>query len=79
MAPMLCRPIIVSANVRPPKVTILAPETVTAPEAYRMFLSALEQLNLTIAPEGKVLKGITSLGAPERNPDIPAAPARIHS
>jgi general secretion pathway protein D len=60
MAPMLCRPIIVSANIRPPKVTILAPETLTAAEAYRMFLSALETMNLTVQPEGKVLKVIES-------------------
>jgi general secretion pathway protein D len=60
MAPMLCRPIIVSANIRPPKVTILAPESITAPEAYRMFLAALETMSLTVEPEGKVLKVIES-------------------
>ena len=65
IAPMLCRPIIVPGNIRQSKVTILAPDTVTAPEAYRMFLSALESMGLTVQPEGKVLKIIESNRARE--------------
>jgi general secretion pathway protein D len=65
MAPMLCRPFIVPASVRQSKVTIIAPDTLTAPEAYRMFLSALESMGLTVQPEGKVLKIIESSRARE--------------
>ena len=56
IAPMMCRPMIVPGSVRQSKVTILAPDTVTAPEVYRMFLSSLETMGLTVQPEGKVLK-----------------------
>src|SRR5439155_20503061 len=40
IAPMMCRPIIVPGAIRQSKVTIIAPDTVTAPEVYRMFLSS---------------------------------------
>ncbi|HZS39731.1 MAG TPA: type II secretion system secretin GspD [Polyangia bacterium] len=65
MTEMLCRPFIVPGNIRQSKVTILAPDTMTAPEAYRMFLSALEAMGLTVQPEGKVLKVIESNRARE--------------
>jgi len=65
MSPMLCRPFIVPGNVRQSKVTIIAPDTMTAPEAYRMFLSALESMGLTVQPEGKVLKIIETNRARE--------------
>lgn len=63
MAPMVCQPIIASANLRPPKVTILAPATLTAPEAYRLFLSALQSMGLTIVAEGKQLEIVESRAA----------------
>src|SRR5262249_37286888 len=56
IAPMMCRPIIVPSSIRQSKVIIRAPDAVTAPEAYRMFLSAIETMGLTVQPEGKVLK-----------------------
>ena len=65
IAPMLCRPFIVPGNIRQSKVTIIAPDTMTAPEAYRMFLSSLETMGLTVQPEGKVLKIIESNRARE--------------
>lgn len=65
ISPMLCRPFIVPGNIRQTKVTILAPDVMTAPEAYRMFLSSLEAMGLTIQPEGKVLKIIESNRARE--------------
>ncbi len=65
ISPMMCRPIIVPGAIRQSKVTIIAPDTVTAPEVYRMFLSALETMGLTVQPEGKVLKIIESNRARE--------------
>src|SRR4051812_46401145 len=65
IAPMMCRPIIVPGSIRQSKVTIIAPDTVTAPEVYRMFLSSLETMGLTVQPEGKVLKIIESNRARE--------------
>ncbi len=60
-----CRPFILPGSIRPSKVTIVAPEAVTADEAYRIFLSALESMGLTVQPEGRVLKIIESNRARE--------------
>jgi general secretion pathway protein D len=38
------------------KVTIIAPQLITAEEAYRLFLSALDSVGLTVAPSGKFLR-----------------------
>ena len=65
ISPMLCRPFIVPGNIRQSKVTILAPNTITVNEAYRMFLSALEAMGLTVQPQGKVLKIIETNRARE--------------
>lgn len=65
VSPMMCRPFVVPGNVRQSKVTIIAPDTMTAPEAYRMFLSALETMGLTVQPQGRVLKIIDSNRAKE--------------
>ncbi|MEO6953014.1 MAG: secretin N-terminal domain-containing protein, partial [Polyangia bacterium] len=65
ISPMLCRPFIIPGTLRQSKVTILAPDTMTAPEAYRMFLAALESMGLTVQPQGKVLKIIESARARE--------------
>ncbi len=65
VSPMMCRPFVVPGNVRQAKVTIIAPDTMTAPEAYRMFLSALETMGLTVQPQGRVLKIIDSNRAKE--------------
>jgi general secretion pathway protein D len=60
-----CRPFIIPANVRQSKVTVIVPEAITANEAYRIFLSALESMGLTIQPEGRVLKIIEANRARE--------------
>ena len=60
-----CRPFILPANIRQTKVTIIAPQLVTAGEAYRIFLSALEAMGLTVQPDGRVLKIIESNHARE--------------
>lgn len=60
-----CRPFILPASIRQSKVTVVAPEPVTAGEAYRIFLSALESMGLTVQPEGRVLKIIESNRARE--------------
>lgn len=60
-----CRPFILPSSIRQSKVTIVAPEMVTADEAYRIFLSALESMGLTVQPEGRVLKIIESNRARE--------------
>ena len=65
VSPMMCRPFVVPGSVRQSKVTIIAPDTMTAPEAYRMFLSALETMGLTVQPQGRVLKIIDSNRAKE--------------
>jgi general secretion pathway protein D len=65
LSPMLCRPFIVPGNIRQSKVTILAPNQITVNEAYRMFLSALESMGLTVQPQGKVLKIIETNRARE--------------
>jgi len=64
-SPLACRPFVVPGNIRQSKVTIVAPDVVTMPEAYRMFLSALEAMGLTVQPEGKVLKIIETNRARE--------------
>lgn len=60
-----CRPFILPSNIRQSKVTIIAPQLVTAAEAYRIFLSALESMGLTVQPDGQVLKIIESNRARE--------------
>ncbi len=65
ISPMLCKPFIIPGSLRQSKVTILAPDMMTAPEAYRMFLAAIESMGLTVQPQGKVLKIIESARARE--------------
>jgi len=38
------------------KVTVMAPNKMTAAEAYRLFLVALSTINLTVVPKGNVLR-----------------------
>ncbi|MCS6914790.1 MAG: type II secretion system secretin GspD [Myxococcales bacterium] len=60
-----CRPFIVPASIRQSKVTVIVPEAITVNEAYRIFLSALESMGLTVQPDGRVLKIIESNRARE--------------
>ncbi len=48
------------------KVTVIAPNKMTANEAYRLFLVALSTMNLTVVPKGNVLR-ITDAGAARRD------------
>jgi general secretion pathway protein D len=45
------------------KVTIVAPQLITPEEAYRLFLSALDSVGLTVEPSGKFLRIIETLRA----------------
>jgi general secretion pathway protein D len=45
------------------KVTIIAPNKMTASEAYRVFLVALSTINYTIVPKGKIVKVVESATA----------------
>ena len=42
------------------KVTIIAPKTMTRHQAWRVFLTALQSMNLTIVPKGNVLRILES-------------------
>jgi general secretion pathway protein D len=48
------------------KVTIIAPQLITPEEAYRLFLSALDSVGLTVAPSGKFLRIIETPRAKTR-------------
>jgi general secretion pathway protein D len=41
---------------RAAKVTVMSPQSVTAGQAWRVFLTALQSMNLTIVPKGTVLE-----------------------
>jgi general secretion pathway protein D len=58
-----CKRFIVSAGLRAQRVTIYSPSEVTAYEAYKAFLSALEAMNLTIQQSGQYYKIIEIQGA----------------
>jgi general secretion pathway protein D len=53
---MTCKKFIVADTLRAQKVTVISPTAVTAGEAYRAFLSALEVMGLTVVPAGRYLK-----------------------
>ena len=57
---MTCKKFIVGSNVRAQKVTVYSPTAVTAGEAYRAFLSALNVMGLTVQPAGRYLKIVES-------------------
>jgi general secretion pathway protein D len=45
------------------KVTIIAPQPITADEAYRLFLDALDSVGLTVVPAGNFLRVIETTKA----------------
>jgi general secretion pathway protein D len=53
---MTCKRFILADNLRAQKVTIHSPDPVTPAEAYRVFLSALDVMGLTVVPTGRYLK-----------------------
>jgi general secretion pathway protein D len=64
---MTCRKFILPSAVRSQKVTIIAPEPVSAGEAYRLFLSALATMGLTVEATGGFLRIIESNRGKESN------------
>ncbi|HET6282508.1 MAG TPA: hypothetical protein VFH73_16205 [Polyangia bacterium] len=52
-----------SIDVRSKKVTIVAPQPITADEAYRLFLDALDSVGLTVVPVGNFLRVIETAKA----------------
>jgi general secretion pathway protein D len=55
-----CKHFIVPGTIpaRSKTVTIISPKPITAAEAYRLFLDALDSVGLTVYPSGKVLRVI---------------------
>ncbi|MCA9665551.1 MAG: type II secretion system secretin GspD [Myxococcales bacterium] len=53
---MTCKKFIIGSNLHTQKVTLVSPTAVTAGEAYRAFLSALDVMGLTVVPTGRFLK-----------------------
>jgi general secretion pathway protein D len=58
-----CRQFLVAVPVAGKKVTIISPELITPDEAYRLFLAALDSLDLTVEWTGKFLRIIQSAKA----------------
>ncbi len=68
IACMTGKNIVLSKSLKGKKITIYSPQMVTAKEAYRVFLTALEQNSYTISRQGKFLRIIDIKDAP-RTPD----------
>ena len=53
-----CKRFIVPGNLQPQSktVTIIAPQPITASEAYDLFLDALDSVGLTVYPAGQTLR-----------------------
>lgn len=62
-----CKNFVVSSRVRGHKttVTIVAPEQLTPRDAWKTFLVALQSMNLTVVPKGKVLEIVEAPSAKE--------------
>ena len=52
-----------SIDARSKKVTIIAPQPITADEAYRLFLDAMDSVGLTVVPAGNFLRVIETTKA----------------
>jgi general secretion pathway protein D len=57
---MTCKKFIVSSTLRSQKVTLISPTAISAAEAYRAFLSALDVMGLTVVANGRYLKVVQS-------------------
>jgi general secretion pathway protein D len=78
IASITCKGFIVQSgiNLGGRKVTVFAPSEVTAAELYRLFLSLLESVQLTVEPEGRFLRIIEAgKAARARLPLYPAGTA----
>lgn len=60
-----CRNFVYGANIggRSAKVTIIAPKRMSPQQAWRVFLVSLQTLNLTVVPQGNVLRIVESTQA----------------
>ncbi|WP_428266105.1 type II secretion system secretin GspD [Haliangium sp.] len=60
-----CRNFVYGANIggRSAKVTIIAPKRMSPQQAWRVFLVALQTMNLTVVPQGNVLRIVESAQA----------------
>jgi general secretion pathway protein D len=58
MSSITCTPFLVpsTVSVTGKKVTVMAPQAMSASEAYRLFYAALESVGLTVEPSGKFLR-----------------------
>jgi len=65
---MTCKRFIVPQGLAAKKVTVTSPLPVSAAEAYRMFLSALNSIGLTVAPTGGALAVVATDRAKESTP-----------
>lgn len=73
-----CKSFIYGSGIagRAARVTIIAPAEMSPEEAYRLFLVALQTMNLTVVPKGKVMEIVESPRAKELPlPVVERAPA----
>ncbi len=75
MSVLVCRPFVVPGNLRPTRIHLLAPDVMTAQEAWRLFLSALDTMGLAVEPEGNVLKILDASRARDSAVPFSAEPA----
>jgi len=63
-----CKNFVYAANIgsRASKVTIIAPKKMSPRESWRVFLVALQTMNLTVVPKGNVLEVVESPRAKEQ-------------
>ena len=60
---MTCKRFIVAQGARSQPVTLTSPTPISAGEAYRAFVSALEVMGLTVVPSGRFLKVVPAAWA----------------
>ena len=65
---MTCKKFIIPQNIRSQKVTIISPVPVSPEEGYRLFLSALNSIGLTVAPAGDALQVVETPRIKEEAP-----------
>jgi len=57
---MTCKKFIIGSTLQSQKVTLISPTAISAGEAYRAFLSALDVMGLTVVASGRYLKVVQS-------------------
>jgi hypothetical protein len=71
MSSISCRQFVLPATIlaTPRKITVIAPQLITLDDAYRLFLSALDSVGLTIQESGRFLRIIETSKA--KNSPLP--------